>query len=213
MNEGAGIAAEHLPLLFERFYRVDQAREYRGERHHGLGLSIVKAIAMLHGGDVFVASRNGLTTVGFPVLSGGGGSAALAGLVGKRSGGPHQRVDRGRLVRTVARGHHFQACFRPCLGQVPGAARWADDVVAALYDHAGQMADAVDIAQQLVGFKEDAVTEVVRLDARLRQRVQRVIGGYGVHIVLQGGGVVLPAQPRLCRFDAGGFIGAVRRVQ
>ncbi|KAG1177588.1 hypothetical protein G6F35_016376 [Rhizopus arrhizus] len=72
------------------------------------------------------------------------------------------------------------------------------------------MADAVDIAQQLVGFKEDAVTEVVRLDARLRQRVQRVIGGYGVHIVLQGGGVVLPAQPRLCRFDAGGFIGAVQ---
>ncbi|KAG1389947.1 hypothetical protein G6F59_015367 [Rhizopus arrhizus] len=68
MNEGAGIAAEHLPLLFERFYRVDQAREYRGERHHGLGLSIVKAIAMLHGGDVFVASRNGLTTVGFTVM-------------------------------------------------------------------------------------------------------------------------------------------------
>lgn len=67
LNEGDGIAAEHLPLLFERFYRVDQAREYRGERHHGLGLSIVKAIAVLHGGDVFVASRDGLTTVGFTV--------------------------------------------------------------------------------------------------------------------------------------------------
>lgn len=67
LNEGDGIAAGHLPLLFERFYRVDQAREYRGERHHGLGLSIVKAIAVLHGGDVFVASRDGLTTVGFTV--------------------------------------------------------------------------------------------------------------------------------------------------
>ena len=67
LNEGDGIAAEHLPLLFERFYRVDEAREYRGERHHGLGLSIVKAIAVLHGGDVFVASRDGLTTVGFTV--------------------------------------------------------------------------------------------------------------------------------------------------
>nr|WP_312455103.1 ATP-binding protein [Stenotrophomonas pavanii] len=67
LNEGDGIAVEHLPLLFERFYRVDQAREYRGERHHGLGLSIVKAIAVLHGGDVFVASRDGLTTVGFTV--------------------------------------------------------------------------------------------------------------------------------------------------
>lgn len=67
LNEGNGIAAEHLPLLFERFYRVDQAREYRGERHHGLGLSIVKAIAALHGGEVFVASSDGLTTVGFTV--------------------------------------------------------------------------------------------------------------------------------------------------
>jgi len=67
LNEGDGIAAGHLPLLFERFYRVDQAREYRGERHHGLGLSIVKAIAVLHGGDVFVASRDGLTTVGLTV--------------------------------------------------------------------------------------------------------------------------------------------------
>ncbi|HEL5402983.1 TPA: heavy metal sensor histidine kinase [Stenotrophomonas maltophilia] len=67
LNEGGGIAAEHLPLLFERFYRVDEAREYRGERHHGLGLSIVKAIAVLHAGDVFVASRDGLTTVGFTV--------------------------------------------------------------------------------------------------------------------------------------------------
>ena len=67
LNEGDGIAREHLPLLFERFYRVDEAREYRGERHHGLGLSIVKAIAMLHGGEVFVASQDGLTTVGFSV--------------------------------------------------------------------------------------------------------------------------------------------------
>jgi two-component system heavy metal sensor histidine kinase CusS len=67
LNEGKGVAAEHLPLLFERFYRVDESREYRGERHHGLGLSIVKAIAVLHGGDVFVASRDGLTTVGFTV--------------------------------------------------------------------------------------------------------------------------------------------------
>lgn len=67
LNEGDGIAREHLLLLFERFYRVDEAREYRGERHHGLGLSIVKAIAMLHGGEVFVASQDGLTTVGFSV--------------------------------------------------------------------------------------------------------------------------------------------------
>ncbi|WMJ69374.1 heavy metal sensor histidine kinase [Stenotrophomonas sp. 24(2023)] len=67
VNQGREIAGEHLPLLFERFYRVDAAREYQGERHHGLGLSIVKAIAALHGGEVFASSAGGQTTVGFGV--------------------------------------------------------------------------------------------------------------------------------------------------
>src|SRR5262249_23100381 len=54
-DDGAGIAAEHLPHLFERFYRADRARS-RASGGVGLGLSIVKAIALSHGGSVSVES-------------------------------------------------------------------------------------------------------------------------------------------------------------
>jgi len=57
-NPGPAIAEEHLPMLFERFYRVDAARSNSGG-NHGLGLAIVKAIALMHGGTVFVRSQAG----------------------------------------------------------------------------------------------------------------------------------------------------------
>ncbi|MES2872018.1 MAG: heavy metal sensor histidine kinase [Pseudomonadota bacterium] len=62
-NPGQPIADEHLPRLFERFYRVDAARHNSGA-NHGLGLAIVKAIAQMHGGEVFVRSREGRNTFG-----------------------------------------------------------------------------------------------------------------------------------------------------
>ena len=62
-NVGPAIPAEHLPRLFDRFYRVDQAREH-GDTNHGLGLAIVAAIARMHGGNCFVQSSAGRTTVG-----------------------------------------------------------------------------------------------------------------------------------------------------
>ncbi|WP_406664870.1 heavy metal sensor histidine kinase [Gallaecimonas sp. GXIMD1310] len=52
-NPGDPIAAEHLPHLFDRFYRVDPARSREGV---GLGLAITRSIARLHGGDVSVSS-------------------------------------------------------------------------------------------------------------------------------------------------------------
>ena len=65
-DEGCGIAAEHLPRIFERFYRVDKARS-REEGGTGLGLAIAKHIAELHGGRIEVASRPGSGSV-FTIL-------------------------------------------------------------------------------------------------------------------------------------------------
>jgi two-component system phosphate regulon sensor histidine kinase PhoR len=57
-DEGIGVAAAHLPRLFERFYRVDQSRSRR-LGGTGLGLAIVKHIVQAHGGQVTVASVQG----------------------------------------------------------------------------------------------------------------------------------------------------------
>ena len=54
-DTGCGIAPEHLPHLFERFYRVDPARERTGS-NAGLGLSIAKGLVEAHGGTIGVES-------------------------------------------------------------------------------------------------------------------------------------------------------------
>ena len=58
-DEGCGIEPEHLPRLFERFYRVDTSRS-RQQGGTGLGLAIVKHIVQAHGGTVDVASTPGV---------------------------------------------------------------------------------------------------------------------------------------------------------
>lgn len=57
-DNGIGIAPEHLPHLFDRFYRIDKARS-RASGGTGLGLPIVKAVAEQHGGKVSAASELG----------------------------------------------------------------------------------------------------------------------------------------------------------
>ncbi len=70
-DDGPGIPAEHLPHLFDRFYRVDKSRARRQEgagetekepEGSGLGLSIVQWIAQAHGGRVLVRSEAGKGT-------------------------------------------------------------------------------------------------------------------------------------------------------
>ncbi len=69
-DRGHGIPAEHLPRLFERFYRVDTARS-RAIGGTGLGLSIVKHIIQAHNGEVTVHSTQGegsIFTISLPVI-------------------------------------------------------------------------------------------------------------------------------------------------
>lgn len=54
-NPGAAIPPEHLPRLFDRFYRVDPSRQRKGE-NSGIGLAIVKSIVRAHGGRIHVTS-------------------------------------------------------------------------------------------------------------------------------------------------------------
>ena len=63
-NAGDEIEAGQLARLFERFYRIDASRA-RSDMHHGLGLSIVRAVALMHHGDVFASSKNGNNCFGF----------------------------------------------------------------------------------------------------------------------------------------------------
>lgn len=60
-NTGETIPAEHVPRLFDRFYRVDASRHRFGEGA-GLGLAITQSIVRAHGGEASVRSDNGVTT-------------------------------------------------------------------------------------------------------------------------------------------------------
>ncbi len=60
-NTGETIAPEHLPRLFDRFYRADLSRQHTGEGV-GLGLAIARSIAHAHGGEVLAHSKEGITT-------------------------------------------------------------------------------------------------------------------------------------------------------
>lgn len=60
-DTGIGMAAEHLPYVFKRFYRIDEGRG-RDSGGSGLGLSITKNVVLKHGGQIFVESTQGVGT-------------------------------------------------------------------------------------------------------------------------------------------------------
>ncbi len=75
-DTGCGVAAEHIPRMFDRFYRADPSRSSEGT---GLGLALVKSIADLHGGAIEVTSEVGegtRVTLRFPGRRNAGGESA-----------------------------------------------------------------------------------------------------------------------------------------
>jgi two-component system OmpR family sensor kinase/two-component system sensor histidine kinase BaeS len=68
-DTGEGISAEHLPHVFERFYRVSDARA-RSDGGTGLGLAIVKSLVQAHGGKVWAESQPGRGSTFFVELPG-----------------------------------------------------------------------------------------------------------------------------------------------
>ena len=63
LNESEPIAPEHQSRLFDRFFRIDPSRN-QADGHHGLGLSIVAAIARMHAGYPVAEFKNGIIFVG-----------------------------------------------------------------------------------------------------------------------------------------------------
>ncbi len=77
-DSGIGIPQEHLPHIFDRFYRIDKARN-RADGGTGLGLAIVKSIVAAHSGRIEVTSTPGqgsVFTIRLPI--GGPGEASLS---------------------------------------------------------------------------------------------------------------------------------------
>ena len=98
-NTGRGIAAEHLPNLFERFYRADLARS-RTSGGSGIGLAVVKQLVEAHGGRVWAESPpEGGATFGFALLAANGGRS-------RDGGGGQAEAYRGQDGPPNSKQHH-----------------------------------------------------------------------------------------------------------
>jgi len=90
-DTGRGIAPEHLPRLFDRFYRGDAARS-RATGGTGLGLAIAKLLVDAHGGELTLASTIGVGTCACVRLPLGGNDAAAETDAREAASRPHNRL-------------------------------------------------------------------------------------------------------------------------
>jgi signal transduction histidine kinase len=81
VDDGPGIAPEHLARVFERFYRADAART-RGEGGTGLGLAIAKSLVEAHRGELSLTSQPGAGTRALVTLPRAAGRQSLAARIG-----------------------------------------------------------------------------------------------------------------------------------
>ena len=109
-DTGIGIPPEHLAHIFERFYRVDNARS-RKDGGVGLGLAICKSIVVAHGGQISVSSHVGRGTKFEVRLPKGGSRAATRRRRAQRArGATHERSHSERLELAGERVSQHASC-------------------------------------------------------------------------------------------------------
>lgn len=83
-DTGAGIAADDLPRIFERFYRADKSRQLQRRQGAGLGLAIVQELVHLHDGRIHARSEPGKGSAFVVRLPAGGHAPGLTGNYGQK---------------------------------------------------------------------------------------------------------------------------------
>ena len=134
-DSGPGIAAEHIPRLTERFYRVDRSRS-RETGGTGLGLAIVKHVAQRHGAELRIESTPGEGS-SFALVFPAAPRAARVGAQRRAPDGPPQQRRKSSAVSAQRQRAPDQKASGDCMRR-PGPEAAVGQQVAAAQAHAPQ---------------------------------------------------------------------------